>query len=74
MQKSYSTNQVVQKIQNIIESSEKDYNLCWVPSHIGIHGNEEADKLAVQATIRRVVAQCQYTRSDAKAYIMKTYK
>jgi len=73
-EKSYPTNTLVREIQNNIRNSDKNFIFCWVPSHIGIHSNEEADKLAVQATIRPIVPQYQYTRSDAKAYIRRTYK
>jgi len=45
-----------------------------VHSHIGVHGNEQADKLAFQATIHQTFAQYQYTRSDINAYIKRTLK
>ena len=74
IRKLYPRNPIVQKIQKAIRNNNKIFTLCWVPSHIGIHGNESADRLAVQATAWPLSTQFQQTRSDLKAYIRKTYK
>ena len=55
-------------------TENKIFTICWVPSHIGFHGNESADKLAVQATTQALSTQLEQTRSDLEAYIKKTYK
>jgi len=40
---------LAQSIQNVILSTDKSIKLMWVPSHIGIPGNELADELAMKA-------------------------
>ena len=48
----YSNNPLVSAIHSLLirlSESGKKVTLCWVPSHIGIQGNELADKLAKEA-------------------------
>jgi len=42
-------NPLVQQIQNDLNSNNKTTILCWIPSHVGIVGNELADKCAKEA-------------------------
>ena len=46
LKKQYSNNPIVQKIQDKILESTKSFQFIWIPSHIGIKGNEKADLLA----------------------------
>ena len=36
---------------DLIRNNQHSISLCWVPSHVGIQGNEKADKLAKQALV-----------------------
>ena len=47
-----TNNQIVQEILEwvyLIENRGKEIKFCWVPSHVGVEGNERADSLAKQA-------------------------
>ncbi|KAL4104062.1 hypothetical protein QTP88_019375 [Uroleucon formosanum] len=54
---------LAQSIQNIILLTDKSIKLMWVPSHIGIPGNELADELAMKAA----------SSPDTKIYPHVTY-
>ena len=42
--------QVAQKAERLRTTHSMDLKLQWIPGHIGIHGNEKADKLAKQGS------------------------
>ncbi|XP_060861790.1 uncharacterized protein LOC132938796 [Metopolophium dirhodum] len=54
---------LAQSIQNVIHSTDKSIKLMWVPSHIGIPGNELSDELAMKAA----------SSPDTKIYPHVTY-
>ena len=62
-------------IQNLILkyhllSSTKDIIFCWLPSHVGISGNEEADK-AAKLSLRLQESKVKLPSSDLKPLINK---
>ena len=62
---------IIQKILNKISNSIKKYNFCWVPSHLGICGNEKADRAARGVINGTEVENVQITRDDMRMYIRK---
>jgi len=46
--------------------SEKEFTLQWVPSHVGINGNERADEYANQGCLSSTVSKLKITFSDAR--------
>ena len=63
-----SSNPLVQLIRSRIESSDRQIGFCWVPSHIGVHGNELVDETARQAITQEEVVEVEILRSDLKSY------
>jgi ribonuclease HI len=49
-----STNNILNKINTLLKTFTCPVNLYWIPSHIGITGNDIADGLAMQATSRSI--------------------
>ena len=45
----YSDNQLVETIRRNITESDVQILFAWIPSHIGITGNEKADEAANQS-------------------------
>ena len=46
---SFSSNPIVTEIHrwiSMVQSLNKNITFCWVPSHVGVRGNEEADRAA----------------------------
>ncbi|CAI6366491.1 unnamed protein product [Macrosiphum euphorbiae] len=49
LQDHHPQNEVIQLTKDLISSSKNKIKFMWVPSHIGIPGNEKADKMANEA-------------------------
>ena len=67
--KFHSDNSLVQTIQeNINHCRNRNINilLCWVPGHVGIKGNEEADEMAKSALNLKTITLTNIFASDFK--------
>ena len=70
----HSKNPIVNLIKEKIHESGKRFKLCWVPSHIGVHGNELADKLAREGTKKEVSTNIPILKGDIIAHIKASTK
>ena len=67
-------NPIVQNIHDAIKSSQKSFNLCWVPSHVGVDGNEQADRLARASTSSEAISHWTVSRGDLRTAVKATAK
>ena len=72
---------LIQKVQEWlfwISCRHKSVHFCWVPSHVGIHGNEVADRKAKDASISADVVFSKVPPSDLKrpirSYILRKWQ
>lgn len=70
----YNKNPLVQMVQHLLhlnQMANKNITMIYVPSHVGIDGNEKADEAARQATEITSDPVKIYTHSDIKMYLKK---
>ena len=63
---------LVEKLNRMCD--QKEIILAWVPSHVGIEGNEKADELAKQSLSLRQVRRHKIPHTDFKPAISKALK
>ena len=77
----YSVHPLIRKAQEWlfwISCRKKSVCFCWIPAHVGIQGNEEADKYAKEASTGSSYQITKIPHSDMKrpirAYILKKWQ
>lgn len=64
----YTKNELVQRMQELTSTTDETFTLMWVPSHVGISGNETAVKFANEATLTRNAIRLNLTTSSELLY------
>ena len=59
--------QLLQKLHHL-SCAHKNIHLCWIPSHIGIRGNETAD-MAAKESLNQDITASQVPYTDLKSHI-----
>ena len=62
----------VQHIQTLITLINKTFTLCWVPRHIGVPGNEEADTLVRKCISIQPIFLLSLPRCDVKCFLRRS--
>ena len=62
-------NKLVQQIQHIILDSDLNFNLYWMPSHVGIAQNERIDVASGESIQLEYIENAQLPREDIKSVI-----
>jgi len=61
------------KIRGIINNAYPKIKILWVPSHVGISGNEFADEAAKNATIAPLITTHNINQSDINRFLKKHF-
>lgn len=67
-------NPIVQSIQHTLNDIDGEIKLCWVPSHVGVIGNENVDEAARNIISNNTIENVNLPRSDFKCLIKKNVK
>ena len=71
LSRAFPKNPIATEIQKQIFDSNKSVHICWVPSHVGILGNEHADRLANNATKAQIQIENLLTKDEMKSKIKR---
>ena len=64
----HPTVQIIMRFLVFLHTVHKTVIFCWLPSHMGISGNERADSVA-KAALQKDVSDCLISYTDAYPYI-----
>ena len=68
-----SKNSLTQKIIDEVSQYNQEIVFIWVPSHVGIPGNDKADELAKKSLTLASITNIKIPNQDVKRYIKETY-
>lgn len=71
LKNSRTKNVLLKQIQDKLRDNNNDTTIMWIPSHVGIKGNEEADISAKEATTHQNYTNYKIIIQDMTKYIKK---